>query len=89
MSTRFLQDTRARVAAADLTTRQTAEFERAISVKFQEYLQQNGHVRELVGLIRHAMEEGKGAEVSVSAAIAPQPENPVDAREEKSEHSGK
>lgn len=64
VDTCVVQDTRARVAAANLTPAQTAEFELAISVKFQEYLQQTEHIRELVGLIRNSMADGKVAEAS-------------------------
>lgn len=84
-----LQDTRARVAAANLTPTQTADFEQAISVKFQEYLQRTGHIRELAGLIRHAIAEGKASELSASTKAGPQHSDKTDASEEKSENHGK
>ena len=84
-----MQDTRARVAAANLTPTQTADFEQAISVRFQEYLQRTGHIRELAGLIRHAIAEGKANELSASTKAGPQHSDKTDASEEKSENHGK
>lgn len=76
-----LQDTRARVVAANLTPAQTAEFQCAISVKFQEYLQQTDHIRELVGLIRNSMADGKGAEASSTASSQPESTNGDEVRD--------
>ena len=72
------------MAAANLTPAQTAEFQCAISVKFQEYLQQTDHIRELVGLIRNSMADGKSAEASATASSQPESTN-----EDKVEDIGK